>query len=182
MKPGLIIVMPLFFFSLSGQIAAQSLESCAAIDDPTERLTCYDTLAGRLPAYKAKTDDTAPGKIHSTSSEADVIKTVAPSVTPTASSVEPTPDAEAIFGLERKRKAEVERPDELRLKWAQKKKDAYGKWIITLENGQVWHQTDSRCFSFSNSEQWVIISRGILGPFFLGEPDRNGSIRVKRIK
>ena len=93
-----------------------------------------------------------------------------------------TPAAEAIFGLEHKQKSEEELLDELQLKWTKKKKDAHGKWIITLENGQVWRQTDSRRFNFGNSEQWVVISRGVMGSFFLGEPERSGGIRVKRVK
>lgn len=189
MKSSLIIVISLFVVSFSGQAATQSLESCVAIDDPVERLACYDKLAGRLPADTAKASGTAPSAVQPVAPKADVIVPAAPAVTPTAPAVtptvpavEPTPDAEAIFGLEHKQKPEEERPDELRLKWTKKKKDAYDKWIITLENGQVWRQIDSRPFQFLNSEQWVVISRGVLGSFFLGEPERNSGIRVKRVK
>ena len=114
--------------------------------------------------------------------KADVIVPAAPAVTPTVPAVEPTPDGEAIFGLEHKQKPEEKRPDELQLKWTKKKKDAYGKWIITLENGQVWRQTDSKHFNFGNSEQWIVVSRGVAGGFFLGEPERNKRIRVKRVR
>jgi hypothetical protein len=182
MKPSLIIAISLFAVSLSGQAATLSLESCAAIEDPVERLACYDTLAGRLPADTAKASGTTPSAVDPVAPKADVIVPAAPAVTPTAPAVEPTPDAEAIFGLEHKQKPEEERPDELQLKWTKKKKDAYGKWIIILENGQVWRQTDSRRFSFVNSEQWVVISRGVFGSFFMGEPERSGGIRVKRVK
>lgn len=173
MKPSLIIAISLFAVSVSGQAAALSLESCAAIEHPIERLACYDTLAGRLPADTAKARGTAPSAVDPVAPKADVIVPAAPAV---------TPDAEAIFGLEHKQKPEEERPDELQLKWTKKKKDAYGKWIITFENGQVWRQTDSTRFSFKNSEQWVVVSRGVLGSYFLGEPERNKRIRVKRVK
>ncbi len=182
MKSSLIIVISLFAVSLSGQAATQSLESCVSIDDPVERLACYDKLAGRLPVDTEKTSGTAPSAVEPVAPKADVIVPAAPAVTPTVPAVEPTPDAEAVFGLEHKQKPEEERPDELQLKWTKKKKDAYGKWIITLENGQVWRQIDSRPFQFVNSEQWVVISRGVLGSFFLGEPERNAEIRVKRVK
>ena len=182
MKPSLIIAISLFAVSLSGQAATLSLESCAAIEHPVERLACYDTLAGRLPADTAKASGTAPSAVDPVAPKADVIMPAAPALTPTVPAVESTPDSEAIFGLEHKQKPEEERPYELQLKWTKKKKDAYGKWIIILENGQVWLQTDSTRFSFSNSEQWVVVSRGVLGSFFLGEPERKKRIRVKRVK
>ena len=182
MKPSLIIAISLFAVSLSGQAAEPSLEICAAIEHQVERLACYDTLAGRLPPDTSKASDTASSAVDPVAPKADVILPAAPAVAPTVSVVEPTPDSEAIFGLEHKQKPEEERPDELRLKWTKKKKDAYGQWIITLENGQVWHQTDSKRFSFRSPEQWVVVSRGVFGGFFLGEPEHNKQIRVERVK
>jgi len=173
LKPSLIIAISLFAVSPSGQAATLSLESCAAIEHPIERLACYDTLAGRLPADTEKAKSTAPSAVDPVAPKADVIVPAAPAV---------TPDAEAIFGLKHKQKPEEERPDELQLKWTKKKKDAYGKWIILFENGQVWRQTDYTLFSFENSEQWVVVSRGVLGSYFLREPERNKRIRVKRVK
>lgn len=177
-----MIAISLFAVSLSAQATAPSLESCAVIEDPVERLACYDTLAGRLPADTAKTSDTSPGTVDPVPPQVDVTVPAASVETPTVPAVEPTPDAETVFGLEHKRKPDEGRPDELKLKWTKKRKDAYGKWIIILENGQVWRQTDSWRFTFKNSEQWVIIYRGALGAFYLGEPERQGRIRVKRVE
>lgn len=182
MKSSLIIVISLFAVPLSVQAATLSLESCAAIENPVERLACYDTLAGRLSGDMPKASGTAPNVVDPMASKTDVIVQAAPAVTPTDSAVEPTPDAEAIFGLEHKQKPEEEQLDELQLKWTKKKKDSYGKWNILLENGQVWRQTDSTRFSFKNSEHWVVISRGLMGSFFLGEPEGHKQIRVKRVK
>ena len=183
MKFSFIIAISLFVVSASGQAATLSLEGCADIEDQVERLACYDTLAGRLPADAVKTSGTAvPSAVDPVAPEADVIVPDAPAVTPNAPAVEPTTDAETTFGLEHKQKSEEERPDELQFKWTKKKKDAYGKWIITMENGQVWHQTDSTRFIFKNSEPWVIVYRGALGSFFLKQPKGNKRIRVKRVK
>jgi hypothetical protein len=180
LKPCLIITISIFAVSLSGRAAELSLESCAAIEDPAERFACYDTLAGRSPADTAKTSDTVPGGVDPAESGADVIALAAPVVTQTAPAAEPTPDEEAIFGL--KNKQRENRPDKLQLKWTRKKKDTFGKWIIFMENGQVWHQTDTRRISFRNSEQLVVISRSFGGGFFLAEPDNRVRIRVKRVK
>ena len=181
MKTCLIIAISIFAVSLQGRAAELTLEICASIEDPVKRFACYDTLAGRSPADTAKASGTEPSAVDPEVPKAEVIVPAAPTETPTSSAAVPTPDAEAIFGLEHKQKEE-DLLDELRLKWTEKKKDAYGKWIITLENGQVWRQTDSRRFNFGNSEQWVVISRSVLGFFFMGEPERSGRIRVKRVK
>jgi hypothetical protein len=158
------------------------MESCAAVEDPVERLACYDTLAGRSPADITKASGTAPGEVDSAVPGANVAVKAAPAAAPTVPAVEPGPNAEAVFGLEHSQELKKDRPDKLRLKWAGKKKDAYGKWIITMENGQIWRQTDSRRFIFVNSEHQVIVSRGFAGGFFLGEPERHMRIRVKRVR
>ena len=179
MKPCLIITIFILAVSLSGRAAELSLESCAAIEDPGERFTCYDTLAGRLPADKAKADETASVSIDPAKPKTDVIAPAAPAATQIAPAVEPTPEAEAIFGLEHKQKP---KENKLQLRWTRKEKDARGKWIIFLENGQVWRQTDTRRIDFNNPEQWVVVSRGFAGGFFLAEPDSRIRIRVKRVK
>ena len=79
-------------------------------------------------------------------------------------------------------KPEKDRPDKLKLKWTRKEKDLHGKWIIFMENGQVWRQTDTRRFLFENPEHRVIISHGFGGGFILGEPESHLRIRVKRVK
>jgi hypothetical protein len=207
LKSCFIIITCLFAVSISSKAAALSLESCAAIEHPAERLACYDRLSGRLPADTTEASGKTPATVTPAAPKADVIvpavsspvatpaapaaaatpaapaaattsTAAAPAEPPTAPAVEPTPHAETVFGLEHKE----ERPEEMQFKWARKKKDAYGKWIITLENGQIWRQTDSARFSFRNPKKQVVISRGFMDSFFLGEPGRNTKIRVKRIK
>ena len=186
MKSCLVITIFIFAVSLAGRAAELTLEICAAIEDPGKRYACYDKLAGRSPADTAKTGDTAkagdkaPGASYKVKPEADVIAPAAPAVTKNAPAVETTKDSEAAFGL--KNKAKEDKPDKLQLKWTSKKKDARGKWIIFLENGQVWRQTDTRRIDFTNSEQWVVVSRGFAGGFLLAEPGSHNRIRVKRVK
>ena len=183
MKPSIIIAISLFTVSLSCQTSKPSLEYCAAIEDPAERFACYDAMAGRWSADSVKAGGTAPGVVEPAAPGAEVVvqaAPTAPAAAPAVPAVEPEPNAEAAFGLENKQKPEEDRPDKLKLKWTWKKKDAYGKWIIALDNGQVWRQTDTRSFIFKNSEHWVIVSRGFGGGFFLGEPDSHLRIRVKR--
>ena len=182
MKPILIIAFSLFTVSLSAQAATLTSEDCAAIENPDERLACYDTIAGRLPVDTGEASGTASGTVNPVPPKSDAIVPAAPPVAPTAPAVAPTQDEEAIFGSEHKQKPEKERPHKLQVKWTKKKKDAFGKWIIILENGQVWHQTDNTHFSFKDPEHWVVISHGLFGSFFMGEPERKAGIRVKRVK
>ena len=163
-----------------------SLESCAAIEYAAERYACYDKLAGRSPADTTKESGTESGAVVPAAPRTDAVVPAAPAApaapvaTPAVPAVEPKTDAEAIFGLEQEPKKD--RPDEIKLKWTRKQEDTHGKWIIAMENGQVWRQTDTRRFVFGNSEHWVIISRGFAGGFFLAEPGSHLRIRVKRIK
>ena len=175
MKPGLIIAISILAVSLSAQAATRSMKSCAAIDDPVERLSCYDTLTGRLPADTHKANIKVPDAVDPVTPGAEAVK-------PAVTSVEPKYDAEALFGLTEKQKPKEEKLDELQIRWTKRKKDGFGKWVITLENGQVWQQTDSRRFSFVDPEHRVVIYPGVLGSFFMGEPERKNGIRVKRIK
>ncbi len=170
MKSILIIIFSMFSVSISIQAATPTLQSCAAIENPDERLICYDTLSGRLSADTVKSNDVAPKADDSVASKVETIVPI----------VEPAQDAEAIFGLEHTHKEK--QPDELQFKWSKKMQDAYGKWILFMENGQVWRQTDSAAFNFNNPEQQVVISRGILGSFFLVEPEGKKRIRVMRVK
>ena len=93
MKSSLIIAISLFALLFSTQAAAQTLESCIAIEDTSERLACYDRLAGRLPADKAKAGGAE--------SSSFVIVPAVPVEESTATTVKPASDEEAVFGLER---------------------------------------------------------------------------------
>lgn len=182
MKPTLLIAILLLTLTLSAQAEELSLESCINIEDTSERLACYDRLAGRLPAAAVKANPAEPSTAAPAETRAETIAAPATVVTKTVPEVKSAPDGEAIFGFEHKPVAEEEWLDELQVKRTKLRKDGYGKWVIWLENGQVWRQTDSRSFNFVNSDQLVVITRSFLGSFFLGEPDRHGGIRIKRVK
>ena len=121
MKSSLIIAISLFAVSLSTQAAAQSLESCISIEDTSERLACYDRLAGRLPPDTVKTGGAETSTVEPAASSTVVIVPATPAATPAVTAVKPASDEEAIFGFEHKKKPEG-RPDEMQFKWARKKK------------------------------------------------------------
>ena len=58
--------------------------------------------------------------------------------------------------------------------------NADGGWVITLEDGSVWSQTDDWPGLEPRPGKKVIVKRGILGSYSLLIPGQNG-IKVKRI-
>jgi hypothetical protein len=55
-----------------------------------------------------------------------------------------------------------------------------GGWVITLDDGSVWTQTDDWPGFDARPGKKVIVKRGTLGSFWLSIPGQNG-IKVKRI-
>jgi hypothetical protein len=55
-----------------------------------------------------------------------------------------------------------------------------GGWVITLDDGSVWTQTDDWPGFDARPGKKVIVKRGVLGSFWLSIPGQNG-IKVKRI-
>lgn len=55
-----------------------------------------------------------------------------------------------------------------------------GGWVITLEDGSVWTQTDDWPGFDARPGKKIIVKRGTLGSFWLSIPGQNG-IKVKRI-
>ena len=61
----------------------------------------------------------------------------------------------------------------------------YRRFIVTLDNGQVWRQTDSDTLKarFSTTEKnTVTITRGLLGSFHLSIDGLRGGYQVRRVK
>jgi len=88
--------------------------------------------------------------------------------------------AEQNFGQERKRIAE-EAPDSIEATIAGIQEAAYGKLLITLDNGQVWRQNDSARVNWESGDP-VIVERALFGSFFMKQPDGGRRMRVKRVK
>ncbi|HEY4070671.1 MAG TPA: hypothetical protein VGM04_03835 [Sphingomicrobium sp.] len=55
-----------------------------------------------------------------------------------------------------------------------------GGWVITLQDGSVWTQTDDWPGLDPRPGKKVIVKRGLMGSFWLSIPGQNG-IKVKRI-
>ncbi len=59
-------------------------------------------------------------------------------------------------------------------------RDAYGRFVITLDDGQIWAQTEQKSGAYPRTGDLVTITRGAMGGFRL-RSERFGTVRVRRL-
>ncbi|BDY06808.1 hypothetical protein [Ferrimonas sp. YFM] len=133
--------------------AAEAVVNCASEKDKLDRLVCFDKLGKPMKAL-AQSKKALP---------------------PQAKAPEA---ANERFGLSDKR---PEEPEAIKASVSKLKQDPYGKFIITLDNGQVWKQIDSKRFRFKKDKP-VTIEKASLGSFMLTQEGSSKSARVKRVQ
>jgi len=148
----------------AGSVNAQqeALQQCAGIEDSLERLVCYDNIA------KQSQGD---------SKQAERQK----SNTQEMTSQQESSSSQQTFGMEHKDKEEGQ-VDRIEVEVASKEQGPYKKWRITLNNGQVWKQTDSGGYFPWDDDDTYYIERGALNSFFFGREDSNRRMRVQRVR
>jgi hypothetical protein len=161
-----------------GDPTADSLRTCARESQPEQRLACFDALVSRLPKIEADqfgmtadiahrrdqhepsiTKPTPPATAAATSSTAapppaTISSTAAPAVTPPAALL---PGKIVALG-----------------------QSARGELIFTLDNQQVWIQSEVETGKRFNVGEMVHIEHGAMGSFWLAA-DRGRKTRVKRV-
>lgn len=181
-----LLLLPLLvLFPLTSAAAdlAGGLSQCATLSDGGQRLACFDRLAASIAAAPLAATPVAPNTAAQSPTAGvaavapePVVPAQAPAATP-ATQPAAAPAASERFGLELQQ-APVEQLEQIRATVVKRKKDPYGKWVITLDNGQVWKQSESTSFSFASDQ--VTIERGLLGAFYLRADGQNKTIKVKR--
>ncbi|NKF51263.1 hypothetical protein G3R49_11925 [Shewanella sp. WXL01] len=149
----------------------QQLIQCGGVQDKLDRLICYDKLAASVGTMSIQP------VANSTEQAPPVVVANTASVS-TASVSESITSQQQEFGLKKKVEEEVEK---ISATIVNVKKDPYDAFIITLDNGQVWKQSESRRYKLKPG-QVVSIETGMFGSFNLGVEDRNSTTRVKRVK
>lgn len=160
-----------------------SLESCARISDDARRLACYDGLAGRVMQGTAVA--AVPSPAPETTPEIATVLAPAPAAA-AAAPVAAAPVAVervAEFGLSEQARKERE-PE----KWVESVtarvtnvgQTASDRYVITLDNGQVWVQSETNTRAILAPGDTVTIKRAALGSFKLSGP-RSVFWRVKRL-
>jgi len=196
-----IIVSTLSLLAASfASAAAQSNEAetlreiaaCRAVEKNKARLKCYDKAAELLSAEMSSASGLAAARASAEDFEEEDVDPEAAFGAQQASTAdyeEPDVDPEAAFGaeqlVERARERKVEKKD-LRALATSISKSRGGKYIIELENGQVWRQIPGdterlRIVRGEAENREVIIKKRLFG-YALRLTDSKRSIRVRRIK
>jgi hypothetical protein len=187
---------------------AQPTTDCSTVPEDMARLKCYDaqaalrkkaaapqaatTQAAQQPAAKAAVPASAPPVSAATSSAPAPATTAATSHAPAATSAATGSSAASSpsdFGLDpetvRRKQAAANpeaapRPEQVvgRVKSVVTK--PRGQYRITLEDGQVWEETQRTGGSPPEVGDTVTIRRGMLGSYFLSH-SVGLALRVKRI-
>jgi hypothetical protein len=183
------------------QAVPGSLHDCMSITSDKQRLACFDREMAKLDSTETKhrapasgdgktnaqastgnptSDDGKTNTQTSTGNPTSGAKATAPS----AASLTP----ERTFGLSGDQILQLEArqggtpPAKLKSLTAQiasVSHNAEGRWVFTLDNGQVWQQTETRSFEASPGAA-VRISSGAMGSFWI-ETSKHNWTRVERV-
>ena len=152
---------------------------CAAVDDPPERLACYDQAFPRPDGAAVAAAPEAAQVVQQAPGRA-VERAPEPKAPAAAETVEE-------FGLNR---AQLQARDPERVSTRIERIEATvtevryrpsGERVITLDNGQVWLQTEVTARGPLRAGDTVAIRRAALGSFQLVTPGRV-ALRVRRIE
>ena len=162
---------------LAAGAQAQTLDfgSCVRIEDQGARLACYDRAAGRQPAPLAATPrQAAPPQ-------------AAPAPPPPRVPADPVAGFGAGTGVPDPLTAPTQKPQappevkQIEARVTAVRKRPTGEQVLTLDNGQVWQQTEVSQQPQYSSGDMVVIRRGLLGSFLLAPSKGGASSRARRI-
>jgi hypothetical protein len=178
-----------------------SLHDCMSITSDKQRLACFDREMAKLDSTKTKDRAAASGDGKTNAQASTGNPTSGDGKTNVqASTGNPTPGVKATappaasltpertFGLSGDQILQLEArqggtpPAKLKSLTAQiasVSHNAEGRWVFTLDNGQVWRQTETRSFEASPGAS-VRISSGAMGSFWI-ETSKHNWTRVERV-
>jgi hypothetical protein len=151
------------------------LAACRAIAADAARLACYDRLAGEAsgPAAAPLPAPTPIGPVPTAGAPAQPA---------------PVPTPEELFGRDAvaaeaivRESAGIGQMEELRQPVASVGRNAEGRLVIALANGQAWLQVDGPAPRLAAGEE-ARIRRAAFGSYLLTTPAVTRGIRVRRIR
>lgn len=161
--------------------AAESpaVASCLVIDDPGERLSCFDALHGREPTGQ---DEPGSPETPEPPTPPDDQASAATIDEPAPASPAPPPRARGSFGAEQlpTPPAEPSSPQELVTEVTDVGRQPTGRHWFRLSNGQLWSQVSAGIVHVEPGDR-VRIRRGRFGTYHLRPADGSGrSTQVRR--
>jgi nucleoid-associated protein YgaU len=149
----------------------QSLVTCSAKADNEVRLRCYDDVAKGLSAEARKVAEAR---------EAEVVAAAAAATAAAAAKAEA--ERKAAFGKEGMGgSADAGEAQQIEAGVSELLRDAAGKTIFVLDNGQMWRQADAFSVPAKVGSK-VIVKRGSLGSYRLFLAGSNRSAQVIRMR
>jgi hypothetical protein len=183
------------------QAVPGSLHDCMSITSDKQRLACFDREMAKLDSTETKHGAPASGdgktnaqaSTGNPTSDDGKTNTQTSTGNPTSGAKATAPSAasltpERTFGLSGDQILQLEArqggtpPAKLKSLTAQiasVSHNAEGRWVFTLDNGQVWRQTETRSFEASPGAA-VRISSGAMGSFWI-ETSKHNWTRVERV-
>ncbi|WP_397393427.1 hypothetical protein [Phenylobacterium sp.] len=140
----------------------EALSACRAVSDPAARLACYDSAAGRLD----EAEKTGEIVVVDRKQAGEVRRQAFGFAIPSLALFEKAEGAEKLDRVESTLKAARQGAD--------------GKWILQLENGAVWRQTDTEnLIREPRPGSRVAIKSAALGSYLMSV-DGQRSFRARR--
>jgi hypothetical protein len=184
-----------------GEVRAASpqltgLLACRDLADPAARLACFDREAEALAtgAHTAATSAKAPPAMAAaqppaSSAPAAPVASAPPAAPAQLAIASPPLSAEQQFGLPERTVAAKEVAAGTRASDAAKVEAhiatlaaaADGRILFTLDNGQVWRQLQAEGDLLAKPGDLVVVSRALLGSFWLSAPSGRGC-KVTRLR
>jgi hypothetical protein len=157
--------------SLGQNASPPNVSACAAIEDASQRLACYDKLSGRASAPPV-----APPAAAAPASNFGLPppRPVPPPATP------PTAPSPQTFGLYAAEHPLPPADPSLTANVVQLGSDSNGRSTVTLEGGQIWEYLDE-ADPVLMVGQSVTIHRAALGSFQMTTPSKR-THRVRRLR
>lgn len=144
----------------------QKLAICAGINNPLERLVCFD-------------DVVAGKQMNAVASQPNA------NASPKAKANAPRRGNSKANDFGREHIETDDRPadseDKIYIDIVKHSENAFGYLRIETADGQVWQQTSSDSFRFDPNAEYYL-ERGLLSSYYLGRTDRNARTQVKRLK
>lgn len=153
---------------------ADAMTACSAKSNSLQRLVCYDKIAARLNDLS---DSTLPATVVKTPALSSATAPNVPTVAAPSQSTTTAPvQSKSMFGF-----AEKESDESVVATITKLSTDSRNYMTFTLDNGQVWKQTEVNRIRFKEGDT-VEIEEGRFSGFYLSSTNNNRSTNVKRLK
>ncbi|VWX59005.1 hypothetical protein [Sphingorhabdus sp. 109] len=146
----------------------QDVIDCQKVTDTTARLACYDAKVSTLAAAQESRQVVVADREQIKEVRRGLFGFSLPKI--------------RLFGGGSDEKDKEERIEQLETTITSARQFGYGKWMLTLEEGGRWQQTDTiRLNSEPRSGDSILIKTGAIGSY-LASINGQRSIRVKRVE